>query len=85
MEHFASELLKEIKSQSKRWFICFMVALVLWFTTIGIFIWYISLPVEDVSIENETGNATYVGHDFNGGVYDGTNPSCETESGEVGK
>lgn len=52
-ENFATELLREIKLQSKRWFIAFLIVLALWFATIGIFIWYISLPVEEYNIEQD--------------------------------
>ena len=57
----AMELLKELKLSSRRWFIAFLVALALWFVTIGLFIWYVSLPVEEVTIENEDGAASYIG------------------------
>lgn len=70
-ESLATELLHEIKIQSKRWFIAFLVVLVLWFSTIGIFIWYVSLPAESeeiVNIENEDGLASYVGSDMSGDI-----------------
>lgn len=41
----ATDLLHELKQSSRRWFIAFIVTLTLWFATIGIFIWYITLPV----------------------------------------
>lgn len=46
MEHktLATELLHEIKSQSKKWFVAFIVVLILWFITVGAFIWYVSNP-----------------------------------------
>ena len=47
----ATELLREVKAGAKRWFIAFIVVLCLWFATIGVFIWYISLPVEEYSID----------------------------------
>lgn len=50
-ETLASEMLRELKASNLRWFIAFMVVLVLWFATIGVFFWYISLPVEEVSVE----------------------------------
>ena len=78
----ATEMLHELKASAKRWFIAFIVVLVLWFATIGVFIWYISLPVEtqDVTVENEDGNANYAGRDMNG-VFNGENNSKEnTES-----
>lgn len=49
------------------WIIVFIA--ILWAATIGGFLWYISLPVEDyqdVSIENDSGNANYIGNDMNG-------------------
>ena len=52
-EKLATELLREIKMQSKRWFIAFITVLILWFTTIGVFIWYISLPVEEYTIDQD--------------------------------
>ena len=47
MDNLATEMLKELKSNAKRWFIAFIVALVLWFITIGLFVWYINQPVEE--------------------------------------
>ena len=70
-EKLATELLHEIKAQSKRWFIAFVITLVLWFLTIGVFIWYITLPVEEYSIsydqcaENNSRNQI-IGGDYNG-------------------
>ena len=48
-ETLATEMLREIKATSKRWFIAFIVTLCLWFATIIGFIWYITLPVEDTT------------------------------------
>ena len=71
--NFATEILSEVKASSRRWFIAFLTVLILWFATIGAFIWYISLPTEDyeVSIENGEGNANYVGRDLNGQIDNG--------------
>ena len=44
----ATEMLREIKAQTKRWFIISIILLVLWFTTIGLFVWYIYQPIEEV-------------------------------------
>ena len=73
----ATELIHEIKAQSKRWFIAFLVVLLLWFSTIGVFFWYISLPVEDetITVENDDGNANYVGKDLYGVINNGENNS----------
>lgn len=79
-ETLATEMLKEIKATSRRWFIAFVVTLVLWFATIGAFVWYISLPAEEVSIENEDGNANYIGNDMNGDIVNGEDNSEEAET-----
>lgn len=76
----ATELIRELKSTSKRWFIAFIVVLSLWFATIGGFIIYLSLPVEETVTETVTqdaqdaddnGNNNYVGGDNNVGSSDG--------------
>lgn len=68
--NLATELMHELKAASKRWFIAFLVVLGLWFATIGGFIWYISLPVEETTdIAQEADNDSYnqiVGGDFFG-------------------
>ena len=55
----------------QRWFIAFLVILGLWFATIGVFLWYISLPVEvtDTQVEQQSDNNSnnyVVGGDYNG-------------------
>lgn len=66
---FATELLQHIKATSKRWFIAFIITLILWFATIGGFIAYLSLPVDEtVAVQNEDGNANYIGDSLNGDV-----------------
>lgn len=73
----ATELIRELKSTSKRWLIAFIVVLSLWFATIGGFIIYLSLPVEETVTETVTqdaddnGNNNYVGGDNNVGSSDG--------------
>jgi hypothetical protein len=73
----ATELIRELKSTSKRWFIAFIVVLSLWFATIGGFIIYLSLPVEETVTETVTqdaddnGNNNYVGGDNNVSSSDG--------------
>lgn len=73
----ATELIRELKSTSKRWFIAFIVVLSLWFATIGGFIIYLSLPVEETVTETVTQDAddndnnNYVGGDNNVGSSDG--------------
>lgn len=77
----ATELLHELKASAKRWFIAFCVMVALEIATIGGFLWYISLPVEEwVSVENEDGNANYIGNDLNGVLNNGKDKSVPEES-----
>lgn len=74
----ATELIRELKSTSKRWFIAFIVVLSLWFATIGGFIIYLSLPVEETTTTesyvtqdaDDNGDNNYVGGDNNVGSTD---------------
>lgn len=79
-ETLASELLHELKKANTRWFVAFITVLVLWFVTIGIFIWYVSLPVEeyDISQDSQYGerNIQIVG----GSNYGETDGQVQTES-----
>lgn len=50
-ETLATELLHELKASSKRWFIAFCIMVGVELATIGGFLWYISLPVEEYSVE----------------------------------
>lgn len=76
----ASEMLSELKATNRRWFIAFLVVLTLWFATIGVFIWYISLPVEENYVEQYTdGDAnSIIGIGDN---YGGTTESYSQETG----
>lgn len=49
--------------------------IVLWFLTIAGFVWYITLPTEDTYIENQDGNANYIGNDMNGDINNGEDTS----------
>lgn len=79
-ERLATELLHELKAANKRWFYAFVTVLVLWFATIAGFLWYASLPSEEVAIENESGNANYIGNDMNGDFNYGQDNSQEEAS-----
>ena len=50
-ETLAAELLQELKTSSKRWFIAFCIMVGVELATIGGFLWYISLPVEEYTEE----------------------------------
>ena len=44
----ALEMLKELKHQSKRWFIIAIIELIIIIATTGIFVWYINQPIEEI-------------------------------------
>lgn len=53
----------------KRLFLLCVAILVVFSIIIGGLLWYISLPVEEtesVTVENQDGNANYIGNDMNG-------------------
>ena len=52
-ETLATEMMREIRATSKRWFIAFIITLCLWFATIIGFVLYeyYTLPVEETSYE----------------------------------
>ena len=63
----ATEILAELKASARRWFIAFLVMLGIEIATIAGFLWYISLPVDEtVQVENDGGNANYVGGNVRG-------------------
>ena len=69
---FATELLHEVKTQTKRWFTAFTIMCFLEVMTIFGFVWYISLPIDDISVDsNGSGTATYIGNDLNGELING--------------
>lgn len=55
----------------KRLILLCIVVLVAWLITIGGFLWYISLPVDEystVTVDSEDGNANYIGNDMKGDI-----------------
>lgn len=78
-ETLATELLKELNASAKRWFIAFCIMVFLELATIAGFMWYITLPVaeEQITVDNESGNANYIGNDMNGDINNGTSDSNE--------
>ena len=68
METLATELLREVKASGKRWFIAFIVMVLLEISTIAGFMAYLGMPVEEVTIENDDGNANYISNDLNGEI-----------------
>ena len=70
-ETLATELLKEVKASAKRWFIAFCIMIGLELATIVGFMWYISLPIEEVTTSYEqdaddNGSNLIIGGDYNG-------------------
>ena len=70
-ENFATELLHEVKNQTRRWFVAFCIMVGLEVATIAGFMWYISLPLDEVTtttdqvIEDiDSGTITQVGGDY---------------------
>ena len=76
----ATELLKEMQISAKRWFIIAIVELLIILSMAGGFVWYLSLPIDEVVVENDDGNATYVGNDLTGAIYNGKDNSEEAAS-----
>lgn len=69
----ATELLHELKASAKRWFIIAVIELFIILGIISGFVWYLSLPVDEysVSVDNDEGNANYIGRDLNGVIDNG--------------
>ena len=76
----ATELLKEIQISAKRWFIVAVVELLIILSMAGGFVWYLSLPIDEVVVENDDGNATYVGNDLTEAIYNGKDNGEEAAS-----
>ena len=73
-ESLASELLHEVKATSKRWFMLFIICLIMLFATNLAWLYAWNLPAEETSTEitsNNGSNANYVdgvGDIINGGI-----------------
>ena len=65
----ATEILQELRASARRWFIAFIIMLCVEIATVGGFLWYLSLPADEtVTVENDEGNANYIGGDVSGNV-----------------
>lgn len=65
----ATEILQELRASARRWFIAFIIMLCVEIVTVGGFLWYLSLPADEVvTVENDEGNANYIGGDITGNV-----------------
>ena len=80
-ESFAMELLKDYKKTNKRKDIIIIILMLLWFATIGIFVYHIETTgyeviTETAEVENDNGNANAcVGDNCNNGVINGESES----------
>lgn len=66
----ATEIMHELHQSSRRWFIAFIVMCVIEVLTVVGFIWYLSLPTEDTSIEQQADDDSYnqiIGGDYSVG------------------
>ena len=82
----ATELIRELRAQSKRWFIIAVVELGIIIAIVFGFIWYLTLPVDEISIEGDGGNANYIGHNLEGGLYNGeNNDKAQTSTEQSGQ
>lgn len=78
----ASEILHELKLSARRWFIAFIIMLCVEIATVVGFLWYLSLPAEELLITNDEGNANYIGRDLTGEIYTGDNSYNSESSAE---
>lgn len=65
----ATEIFQELKNSAKRWFIAFLVMVAVEIATVAGFLWYISLPTEEYTVDQntDTGGDNYaIGGDYNG-------------------
>lgn len=67
----ATEILQELRASARRWFIAFLVMLVVEICTVAGFLWYLSLPTEEYTVDQttDTGGDNYaVGGDYSYGT-----------------
>ena len=83
----ATELLHEVKSSAKRWFIAFCIMVGLEIATIIGFMWYISLPTDDYSVSQESDNnsVNILEGTYNGSEEDGEKNEESSQSAEYEK
>lgn len=67
----ATEIFKELKASARRWFIAFLVMVGVEICTVAGFLWYISLPMDEYTVDQDTDNGGYnyaVGGDYTNGA-----------------
>lgn len=71
-ESFAKELLKGYSAQAHRWFVAFIIVLLMWFSTIGGFIWFLNQYNFESYEYNQDGQGTNnINNNIGGSVYNG--------------
>lgn len=71
-ESFAKELLKGYSAQAHRWFIAFIVVLIMWFCTIGGFIWFLNqYNFESYEYTQDGQGTNNINNNIGGSVYNG--------------
>ena len=75
----AMELLQEVKASARRWFIIAMVELL---AIVALILILLLVPTDSISIENEDGNANYIGNDMMGDINNGKDYSEEVLQGQ---
>lgn len=75
----ATELIRELKAHSRRWFIISLAELGIIIIVVVAFFWYFSLPVDEIDIQADSGNANYIGNNLEGDLYNGRTDSTEEE------
>lgn len=74
---WAMSILSDYKKANKRMFIIIIVILIMWFASVGVFIYYIKttayeVVTETTEVENDNGNANAcIGDNCNNGVVNG--------------
>lgn len=84
----ATELLAELKMSAFRWFVAFCVMVGVELATIGGFLWYISLPIEETEITQSSDNASQnnvVGGNLYGGKANSTEGAKSGSSADISK
>lgn len=79
-ENLATELLREVKASARRWFIVSIIELGIILAIVIGFLIYTGLPSEEITIDGNEGNTSYIGRDLNGGLYNGTDYGTQESS-----
>ena len=85
-EPLATEMLREVKANGRRWFIIALVELLIILAMAGLFLWYATLPVEEIEIDQDSDESSYnqvIGGDYNGSTSENFVQTPSSESSTV--